>query len=101
MICIKPGTKFVSYSESRNGKKWKEDIYESIVHGTRKNLIPYNDLQRILVMSRGDGEVAAKKWIDKKMLPSNTDVLVDIHNRLCDLEAAVVELQEFLGINEN
>lgn len=93
MKYIKPGVKFVSYSESGNGTKWKEDIYNRIIKGTRKNLIPYNDLQRILVMSRGDGDEAGSKWIAKKMLPSNTDVLVDIHNRLCDLEEAIVELQ--------
>lgn len=84
---IKPGKKF----GDPNTNSWHKDVFNNVVKGTRKNLVPYSDLQRVLMVAHGDVD-AAKILIDKKFIPSNPEVMLDFYNRLCDLEEVVVGL---------
>ena len=89
MPIIKPGVKFGNTDGSRHW--WKKDIYEQVVKPTRKNLVPYDVIQRNLVLCRGDIE-KAQKFVNKNRTPANLEILIDLHNRLCDLEEVVVGL---------
>lgn len=84
MLINKPGKKFANIDD----KNWHQDVYDQVVKKTRKNLVPYNDIQRVLMYCRGDIEEASK-LIQQKKIPSNPDVMLDFYNRLCDLEAIV------------
>lgn len=87
MLINKPGKKF-AYSATG----WDRDIYDKVVKKTRKNLVPYSDIQRTLMYCRGNIDEAAK-MIQQKKIPSNPDVMLDFYNRLCDLEEAVNSIQ--------
>ena len=89
---IKPGKRFGGNDTlAENGGSWKRDVYDKVVKKTRRNLVPYNDINRVLMFARGDIE-KAQNLIDKKQIPSNPDVMLDFYNRLCDLEEVVVKL---------
>lgn len=81
---INPGKKFMSVTDNN----WKQEVYDKVVHKTRRNLVPYNDIQRVLMYCRGDMDKASE-FISKKQIPSNPDVMMDFYNRLCDLETVV------------
>lgn len=89
MPIIKPGVKFGNTEDGHHS--WKKDIYEQMVKPTRKNLVPYDVIQRILIQCRGDVE-KAQKFVSKNRTPANLEILIDFHNRLCDLEEVVVDL---------
>lgn len=89
---IKPGKKFGNNDKIiENGASWQREVYDKVVKKTRRNLVPYNDIQRVLMFTRGDIE-QAQELIEKKKIPSNPDVMLDFYNRLCDLEEVVVKL---------
>lgn len=78
---IKPGKKFLNEYSSQ----WKDEVYNRIVKKTRRNLVAYSDIQRVLMYCRGDVEKAAE-LIDQKKIPSNPEVMMSFHERLCDIE---------------
>lgn len=89
MPIIKPGVKFGNTEDGRY--LWKKDIYEQVVKPTRKNLVPYDVIQRNLVLCRGNIE-KARRCVSNRQTPANLEILIDMHNRLCDLEEVVVNL---------
>lgn len=87
MLIDKPGKKFAS-----SATHWDRDTFYRVVKKSRKDLVPYNDIQRVLMYCRGDIDEAAK-MIQQKKIPSNPDVMLDFYNRLCDLEEAINSIQ--------
>lgn len=89
MPIIKPGVKFGNTEDGRHS--WKKDIYEQVVKPTRKNLVPYDVIQRNLILCRGNIE-KARRCVSNRRTPANLEILIDMHNRLCDLEEVVTNL---------
>ena len=99
---IVPGEKFMDGNFGIS--EFKKVVYDSVVHKTRKNLVPYNDIQRVMMVARGDIAKAAE-MIDARKIPSNPEVMIDLYNRICDLEELMVKCCEVLeaetGTNPN
>ena len=99
---IVPGEKFMDGTFGVS--EFKQSVYDRVVHKTRKNLVPYNDIQRVMMVARGD-VVKASDMINARKIPSNPEVMIDLYNRLCDLEELIVKCCEVLeaetGTNPN